>query len=96
MAEKTNALLIHGNDSVVTLMESVKKNEAVSWLENESIASVTALEDIQKYHKIAIRDIKKGSQVTKYGENIGTALSDIQKGAWVHTHNLSDIPEEVK
>ena len=96
MADKTNALLIHSGDSVVTLMEGVQKNESVSWLDKDKIGSLTALEDVQKYHKIAICDIKKGSQVTKYGENIGTALSDIQKGAWVHTHNLSDIPEEVK
>lgn len=30
----------------------------------------------------------------KYGENIGRALVDIELGAWVHTHNLSDYPEE--
>ena len=61
MADKTNALLIHSGDSVVTLMEGVQKNESVSWLDKDKINSLTALEDVQKYHKIAICDIKKGN-----------------------------------
>ncbi|MCQ2399286.1 MAG: altronate dehydratase family protein, partial [Clostridia bacterium] len=39
-------------------------------------------------HKVAIRDIKKGEYVIKYGEIIGRAKEDISSGKWVHTHNL--------
>ena len=93
MSKGTNAMLIHENDTVVTLMEGISKGQEISWMCRGEIKSVTALEDIQKYHKAAVCDIKAESQVIKYGENIGKALKDIKAGAWVHTHNLSDLPE---
>lgn len=39
-------------------------------------------------HKYAVRDIKKGESVIKYGMPIGQAVCDIKKGEHVHTHNL--------
>jgi altronate dehydratase small subunit len=41
-------------------------------------------------HKMAIVNIKKSDKIIKYGEAIGTALQDIKKGDWVHTHNVKD------
>ena len=40
-------------------------------------------------HKIALKDIAKGSAVVKYGYPIGVATADIKAGEFVHTHNLS-------
>lgn len=40
-------------------------------------------------HKIALRNIKKGEVVIKYGEVIGVAKNNIKKGDWVHSHNLA-------
>jgi len=39
-------------------------------------------------HKIALKDIKKGEYILKYGEIIGVAKNNIKKGEWVHSHNL--------
>ena len=39
-------------------------------------------------HKTAIRDIKKGENIIKYGYPIGHALEDIKAGEHVHTHNI--------
>lgn len=39
-------------------------------------------------HKYAVRDIKKGEAVIKYGFSIGIAKQDIKAGEHVHTHNL--------
>jgi altronate hydrolase len=39
-------------------------------------------------HKVAIRAIKKGAAVTKYGQTIGFAKEDIAPGEHVHVHNL--------
>ncbi len=39
-------------------------------------------------HKYALRDIKKGEAVIKYGNPIGIATADIKKGEHVHTHNV--------
>jgi altronate hydrolase len=40
-------------------------------------------------HKIAVRPIRKGDAVTKYGQVIGFAGADIPAGAHVHVHNVS-------
>lgn len=39
-------------------------------------------------HKYAVRDIKKGEQIIKYGFPIGVATERIGKGKQVHSHNL--------
>ena len=39
-------------------------------------------------HKYALRDIRAGEEIIKYGYPIGTATADIARGKWVHTHNL--------
>ena len=40
-------------------------------------------------HKVALRPIKKGDAVTKYGQIIGFASEDIAPGAHVHVHNVA-------
>ncbi len=40
-------------------------------------------------HKVAVRPIKRGEAVVKYGFPIGTATADIRPGEPVHTHNLA-------
>ena len=39
-------------------------------------------------HKYALRDIKCGENVIKYGQSIGHATCDIAAGEHVHTHNV--------
>ena len=39
-------------------------------------------------HKTALCDIKKGSDIIKYGYPIGYATEDIKKGDHVHSHNM--------
>ena len=51
-------------------------------------------EKIPSGHKFALRDIKTGEFVIKYGEIIGRATSDIKAGEWVHTHNLKSHLDE--
>src|SRR5262245_57809611 len=40
-------------------------------------------------HKIALRPIKKGEAIYKYGQIIGFASQDIPAGTHVHVHNVS-------
>ena len=39
-------------------------------------------------HKYALRDIKEGENIIKYGNPIGHATCDIKAGEHVHTHNV--------
>ena len=56
--------------------------------------TLTGNETIPAGHKYALREIKKGETVIKYGEIIGRATSDIQVGEWVHTHNVKSHLDE--
>ncbi len=44
--------------------------------------------DIPIGHKVALKDIKSGDTVWKYGQDVGKAVADIAKGEHVHTHNM--------
>ncbi|MBO4888357.1 MAG: altronate dehydratase [Firmicutes bacterium] len=44
--------------------------------------------DLRNGHKYAVRDIRQGEEVIKYGFPIGAATQDIAAGEHVHTHNL--------
>jgi altronate hydrolase len=50
--------------------------------------SVTALREIPRGHKLALRAIAGGDNVIKYGHPIGHATQAIAAGDWVHAHNL--------
>jgi altronate hydrolase len=54
-------------------------------------ASLQLLEAVPRGHKFALRTIAAGAQVLKYGQVIGRATAEIQRGAHVHTHNLSTL-----
>ena len=90
-----NGLIIDEKDNVVVAIEPVSKGDRVTYLCNGKDASVTALEDITIYHKLATRDIAKGEPVVKYGEHIGVASSDIKAGEHVHCHNLEEHRENL-
>ncbi len=74
------AIRIHPDDNVAVALEDIRKGEAV--------LNVTAVEDVARGHKIALRNIREGEAVVKYGNPIGLAKADIPAGAWAHVHNV--------
>lgn len=78
MAKST--IIINKLDNVAVALCDLKKGE-----EHEG---VVLAEDITKGHKFALRDIKKGEEIIKYGSDIAYATADIPKGSHVHTHNV--------
>lgn len=77
-------LKINPADNVCVALDLLKAGETVK----VDGVEVTLKEDIENGHKFALRDLKAGENVIKYGYAIGHALSDIPQGTWVHTHNL--------
>ena len=72
MAEKINAAIIDKKDTVVVAIEKINAGETVTWRDcfgNEQ--HIVAKTDVPIFHKIAITDMPKGSEVVKYGEHIG-------------------------
>jgi len=79
------AIVISARDNVATALDAL---EAGRVLQVET-AKVTVAEPIPRGHKIALRAIRTGEEVIKYGSAIGTATADIAPGAHVHTHNVA-------
>ena len=53
--------------------------------------TITLRDNLPMGHKVALRDIRKGEAVIKYGFPIGEAMEDIPAGAHIHTHNLRTL-----
>lgn len=82
-----NAMRIDPADNVVVAIEPIAKGDTVEF-DGGGSQGLTALEDITIYHKLACRDIPKGEPVVKYGQHIGSAVTDIKAGQHVHVHNV--------
>ncbi len=53
--------------------------------------------NLKNGHKYAVKDIKQGENIVKYGYPIGHALCDIKKGEHVHTHNIkTNLSENIE
>jgi altronate dehydratase len=83
--------VIESGDNVGTavLEDSIKKGDWVSAAGGVTGIAVIARADIPYGHKIALRFIKKGEPVIKYGLIISTACADIHPGDHVHLHNTT-------
>ena len=67
-------------DNVAVALERIE--------EGYSESGVTALDEIPFGHKIALCDIQEGENIIKYGNPIGNAVCDIEKGRHIHSHNI--------
>ncbi len=72
-------VIINNKDNVAIVLRDFKKGEKVE--------NIALLEDIPRAHKVAIKDIKSGEDIIKYGYPIGHATSDIVPGEHVHVSN---------
>ena len=90
-----NAMIISPSDNVAVAIEPIVQGGNVTYLCGESAQTLTALEDITIYHKLAVRDIAEGEPVCKYGEHIGVASRFIRAGEHVHVHNVEGRREDL-
>ena len=74
------SIIINSADNVAVALCDLKKGQTEQ--------GVTLAEDITKGHKFALRDIKRGENIIKYGTPIAHATEDISAGRHVHTHNV--------
>ena len=74
-------------DMVAVALQPLTAGESI----NYGAGEVTPLSDIPMGHKVALRDIRKGEPVIKYGFPIGEATADIPVGGHVHSHNLHTL-----
>ncbi|MFD9625400.1 UxaA family hydrolase [Peribacillus muralis] len=75
----------------VTLQDVPPKTVVIVNFSKDIPLRITIKEQISFGHKFAVRPIKKGDEILKYGEIIGKATRDIEEGEHVHVHNLEGI-----
>lgn len=78
---------VNAADSVATALTDMEAGDGEVFGAVEG--RIRALKPVERGFKIALKDMKKGEPVYKYGVCIGTASADILKGEPVHSHNLS-------
>lgn len=84
------SIVLHPEDNVATLITPGAAKATCS-LTGEVKGELRLAADIPFGHKVALRDIKTGHNVVKYGLVIGRATQDIPTGAHVHVHNLESL-----
>lgn len=81
---------ISPQDNVATAMAEFEPCEAAVLAGGDG-KKIRVRERIPVGHKIALREIKAGEPVVKYGVPIGGAVADIPAGCWVHLHNMKSF-----
>lgn len=84
--------LVHSpKDNVgVVVVEGLKRGTEMLGVITETDATITlkAAQDIPIGHKVALRALRAGDTVIKYGEDIGKMIADADVGTHVHVQNL--------
>ena len=84
-------LLVHDRDDNVGVVVVEGLTAGTEMLcvvtEDNSDFRLTARMDIPIGHKVALKDLKTGDTVMKYGEDIGKMVGDAATGEHVHTQN---------
>ncbi len=81
-------LYLSRKDSVAVALSEIPANTSVVVRSDLEELVVPILEPIPFGHKFAVKAIKQGEDIIKYGEVIGAASAFIPAGAHVHVHNL--------
>jgi len=79
------------NDSVgVVVVEGIRTGQDLEgWImDQDKTLKVKAQQDIPIGHKLAIRALKDGDTVVKYGVDIGRVVAPIKVGEHAHVHNI--------
>lgn len=76
---------IHQRDDVAVAVDPLEPGDLVV----VGGLRVEIREPVPPGHKFALRGVRRGDVVVKYGSPIGRASEEVHAGAWVHSHNLA-------
>ena len=85
------AIAIKEPDNVATALKELKSGDQAKVVIGEKEQSIRLKNDIRFLHKFALMNMKQGHMIIKYGQVIGEATQDINKGEHVHIHNLRSL-----
>jgi altronate dehydratase small subunit len=90
-AMKIDAIQLKEKDNVATALRNLAAcEEAVVGILEET-KKVSLGEAIPNGHKFAVKNIRKGQDILKYGEVIGRATAAIAAGNHAHVQNIESL-----
>ena len=87
-----DSIQLNENDNVAVALKDLQAGQKIV-IKGEEIE---LKENIQRGHKLAIRNIAINENIVKYGYPIGHALKEVAVGEHVHTHNTKTNLEGVQ
>jgi len=95
------AMIINSKDNTATAFDNIEAGDTVSLASKSGqVGEITVRQAVPFGHKLALAGIGQGEKVLKYGEVIGLATRSINKGEYVHIHNVESAllppPKEAK
>ena len=82
---------VNAQDNVATMLDD---GAGVVDVLGQNPQRIELVEKIALGHKVALRDIRAGDPIVKFGVAIGHATRDIRAGQWVHLHNCASSFDE--
>ena len=79
-----NCVHLHEADNILVCTRHIRPGDTIRYLGG----SMTAGEEINIGHKIALVDLAAGDKVYRYGAPIGSMTKAVARGGHVHIHNL--------
>jgi altronate dehydratase len=89
MGRRSRVILINEKDNVATALEPLGAGTLIALEVGGRTERVAISSAVPPGHKFALRQIKAGADVVKYGEPIGQAKVGIAPGDHVHVHNVT-------
>lgn len=83
-SRSARVIRVHPRDDVAVAVDALEPGDRVA----VGDANVDVRDPVPAGHKIALRAVRAGEEIHKYGWPIGRATAAIEAGAWVHAHNL--------
>lgn len=77
-------LLLNPADNIAICLKDMPAGTVI----DQDNLKLSIIDQIPRGHKVAVKAVKKGDAITKYGERMGHATADISLGQHVHTHNV--------
>ena len=75
-------------DNVATAIRDIEADSTATVGVEDEILTVAVTQPIPLGHKLALRRIRSGEDILKYGTVIGRATQEIEAGEHVHVHNV--------
>ena len=74
----------------VVVVEGVKSGMSLNgWnMDDDTMMTVEARQDIPIGHKVALKDMSPGDTVWKYGIDMGKVVAAVRAGEHAHVHNI--------